>query len=325
MGVYGYLEEYAGLPVFTFNCETVAPDGGDDEDGEDGDGQPRPELPAAADAAWYVGTIFDEEPFADTFARFLGMVDTTEVTALVIGYWGASYDQNTADPVALLTEAAASFPKLKALFVGDIPGDQSEISWIEHGDISPLFEAFPGLERFEIRGAQDLTLAPIKSDVLRRLRFESGGLPAAVVQAVAASDLPNLEHLDLWLGEGNYGGDATVADLAPILAGERLPALRHLGLEDAEIQDEIAAAVAGAPIVARLESLSLAMGILTDQGAEALLSGQPLTHLRALDLHHHFLTDAMMERVKAALPGVEVDLDDQETTDDDWRYVAVSE
>ncbi|WP_308212416.1 hypothetical protein [Actinomadura madurae] len=145
------------------------------------------------------------------------------------------------------------------------------------------------------------------------------------MRAVGASDLSNLEHLDLWLGEDGYGGDSTVADLAPLLSGERLPALRHLGLEDSEIEDEIAAAVAGAPVVARLESLSLAMGILTDQGAEALLSGQPLTHLRRLDLHHHFLSDAMMERVRAALPGVEIDLDHQETNDTDWHYIAVSE
>ncbi|MGP4023695.1 STM4015 family protein [Actinomadura sp. 3N407] len=309
MGVHQHLDEYAGLPVFRFNEET----GPDDE------------RPRAGEAAWYVGTCFEAEPFTDVFARFLQTVDTTEITALVIGYWGASYEDNVADPVALLTEAAASFPKLRSLFFGDITGEESEISWIEHSDISPLFAAFPGLERFEIRGAGGLVLEPIKSERLKVLRFESGGLPAGVVGAVAASELPELEHLDLWLGVEDYGGDATVADLAPILSGERLPALRHLGLEDSEIQDEIAAAVAGAPVVARLESLSLAMGTLTDRGAEALLSGQPLTHLRRLDLHHHFLSDAMIGRVKASLPGVEVDLDEQEAPDDDWFYAAVTE
>ncbi|CNE38645.1 Ran GTPase-activating protein (RanGAP) involved in mRNA processing and transport [Mycobacterium tuberculosis] len=320
MGVYQHLDEYAGLPVATFN-EDTAPDrghpGADPVTGE--------ELPAAGEAAWYVGTSFDEEDFAGVFARFLRTVDTAEVTALIIGYWGASYDSGAADPVDILTEAAASLPKLRALFLGDITGEESEISWIEHSDITPLFTAFPGLERLDVRGSQGLLLDPVESDRLTVLRFESGGLPAGIVRAVAASELPNLEHLDLWLGEDNYGGDATVADLAPLLGGERLPALRHLGLEDSEIQDEIAAAVAGAPVVARLESLSLAMGVLTDQGAEALLAGQPLTHLRRLDLHHHFLSDAMIERVKASLPGVEVDLDDQERPDGDWRYIAVSE
>nr|BFE77740.1 hypothetical protein GCM10020093_003410 [Planobispora longispora] len=146
-------------------------------------------------------------------------------------------------------------------------------------------------------------LRPVRHESLRVLRFESGGLPGHVVRATGACDLPALEHLEMWLGVERYGGDATAADLEPILSGERLPALRHLGLQDSAMQDEIAAAVATAPVVARLESLALSMGVLTDEGAEALLSGQPLTHLKRLDLHHHFLSDAMTERVRAALPG----------------------
>ncbi|NDU74106.1 leucine-rich repeat domain-containing protein [Actinomadura sp. DSM 109109] len=325
MAIYERLEEYVGLPVATFN-EATGTEEEDDGRGAGVDPVTGQDFPPASEAAWFVGTSFDDEPFGDVFARFLEAVDTTEVTALLIGYWGASYDNDdVADPVALLCGAAASFPKLRSLFLGEITAEEAEISWIEHGDITPLFAAFPGLERLEVRGAQDLVLDPVRSEALKVLRFESGGLPARIVRAVGASDLPNLTRLDLWLGEANYGGDATVADLAPFLSGERLPALRHLGLEDSEIQDEIAAAVAGAPVVARLESLSLAMGVLTDQGAEALLSGQPLTHLRELDLHHHFLSDAMVERVRAALPGVEVDLDGQEKPDGDWHYIAVAE
>ncbi|TDD73262.1 leucine-rich repeat domain-containing protein [Actinomadura darangshiensis] len=324
MAIYEHAEEYVGLPVATFNEDTGTDDDGDGR-GTAADPVTGDDFPPAGEAAWFVGTSFDEEPFAELFARFLRTIDTAEITALIIGYWGASYDDGAADPVALLTEAAASFPRLRSLFLGEITAEEAEISWIEHADITPLFAAFPELERFEVRGAQGLVLDPVKSDRLKVLRFESGGLPARIVRAVGSSELPNLEHLDLWLGEDNYGGDATVADLAPFLGGERLPALRHLGLEDSELQDEIAAAVAGAPVVARLESLSLAMGVLTDQGAEALLSGQPLTHLRKLDLHHHFLSDGMVERVKAALPGVEVDLGDQEKPHGDWHYIAVSE
>ncbi|WP_141583201.1 STM4015 family protein [Actinomadura sp. WMMA1423] len=326
MAIYEHLEEYVGLPVATFNEDTGTDEEEDDGRGAGADPVTGADFPPAGEAAWFVGTSFDEEPFDAVFRRFTETIDTTEVTALIIGYWGASYESDDfPDPVALLTGAAASFPRLRSLFLGDITGEEAEISWIEHSDITPLFAAFPDLERFDVRGAQGLVLDPIRSERLKVLRFESGGLPARIVRAVGASDLPNLEHLDLWLGEENYGGDTTVADLAPFLSGERLPNLRHLGLEDSEIQDEIAAAAAGAPVVARLESLSLAMGILTDQGAEALLAGQPLTHLRKLDLHHHFLSDAMVERVRAALPGVEVDLDDQEKPDGEWHYIAVSE
>jgi len=73
---------------------------------------------------------------------------------------------------------------------------------------------------------------------------------------------------------------------------------------DSEIQDEICAAIATAPVVARLSGLDLGMGVLTDDGAEALLSGQPLTHLTALNLSHHYFTGPMAERVRAALAPV---------------------
>ena len=289
MTVGEHLSEFDGLPIVDF-AQAV-------EQGE--------ALPPPASAAWRIATHFDGSPFEELLKDFLEKVDTSQVTSLVIGYWGASYDTGSVSVTSLLVDAAGRLPNLRALFLGDIVMEESEISWIEHSEITSLFKVFPGLTRFEVRGAQGLTVDPIQSENLKVLRFESGGLPAGVVRAVAASDLPNLEHLDLWLGVDDYGGDATVADLAPILGGERLPALRHLGLEDSQIQDEVAAAVAGAPVVARLESLSLAMGMLTDEGAEALLSGQPLTHLKRLDLHHHFLSDGMVARIQAALPGVD--------------------
>lgn len=308
MTVDEHLTRYAGLPVHDFGPDTE-PAG----------------LPAAGSVAWRVGTRFEEAGFEDVLRRFLATVDAAQVTALIIGYWNMSYEAKESYPVDPLVAAADRFPALRSLFLGDIVMEESEISWIEHSDIGPVLAAFPELERFGVRGGSGLALDPIRSERLRELRFEAGGLPGHVVRAVAASDLPGLTELELWLGIDEYGGDATAADLAPILSGERLPALRHLGLQNSELQDEIAAAVASAPIVARLESLSLSMGVLTDEGAEALLSGQPLTHLRRLDLHHHFLSDAMMERIRAALPGVEIDLDEQEEPDEDWRFVAVSE
>ncbi|WP_199747916.1 STM4015 family protein [Actinomadura sp. WAC 06369] len=306
-----HLDEYAGLPVERFG-------------GRDAAGAP---ASSAGRAAWRVAVDGGEE-FGDAWARFRRAVDTTQVRALVIASWGRERIRRLY-PVPWIAEAAADLPNLRSLFLGDITVDEAEMSWIKHADVTPLLRAFPKLERLDVRGSDGLVLEPVEHAGLRTLRFESGGLPASVVRAVGASELPNLERLDLWLGEDYYGGDATPADLAPILAGERLPSLRHLGLEDSEIQDEIAEAVASAPVVARLESLSLAMGVLTDRGAEALLAGQPLTHLRKLDLHHHFLSEDMMRRVAEALPGAEVDLRDRREPDEGDEepefYVAVSE
>jgi hypothetical protein len=283
---------------------------------------------AAGEVAWRIReTMRQEDPhFTELFERLLDEVDSTRIRAIIVGAWGHS-DVSADLPIGLLVEAAPRLPALEAIFLGDYDFDELELSWISQADVTPLLTAYPRLKRLDVRGSDGLELTPVTHTALETLRFESGGLPASVVRAVGESTLPALRHLELWLGEENYGGDSGPEDWAAILAGEGLPALRHLGLQDSERQDEVAAAVAGAPIVPRLESLDLSMGILTDEGAEALLSGQPLTHLKRLNLRHHYLSDKMMERISAALAGVEVDLSDRQDEDEDdgWRYIEVSE
>lgn len=267
-----------------------------DPDAEVGD------LPRAP--AWHVSAPVLEPPgFHEVFESFVQSVDTAGVTVLSLGFTGF---EGRAAAISLL-EVAERFPRLQALFLGN----EGDFAWIEQTDVTPVLKSFPGLERLDVRGKSGLQLHPFSHAALKTLRFESCCLPADVVRAVAASDLPGLEHLDLWLGIPGgleYPAVADESDLGPILSGERLPALRSLGLENSLIQDEIAAAVASAPVVARLRSLSLALGTLTDRGAESLLHGQPLTHLKRLDLHHHYLSDRMMERLRAAHPRTDVDL-----------------
>jgi hypothetical protein len=285
MTVSKHLAEFAGLQVVEF----------------DPDERPEP----GGRVAWKLRTESQGESFDEIFARFLDAVDTATVTHLVVGYWGASYDETNCDPVALLVNEASRLPNLTALFLGDIISEEAEITWIELPDVAPLLRACPGLEWLGIRGGLGLALSPLSSTTLKVLQVQSGSLHVPVVRAVSASDLPNLQTLELWLGTRMYGADVTIADLAPFLSGDQFPALTRLGLMDSEIQDEICAAVATAPVIARLSELDLSMGVLTDDGAEALLSGQPLAHLVKLDLSHHYFTEPMAERVRAALAPVE--------------------
>ncbi|MFE6051292.1 STM4015 family protein [Kitasatospora sp. NPDC056446] len=326
MTVNDHIEQFHGLPVFDF-VGALEEAGGQDGPAALG-------LPDAAAAAWRINLDYDSEStFAERWQQFLDTVDTERVTAVVIGQWAPDEPDSFREPMEAVVAAAGRLPALRALFVGDITFEQCEISWIQQCDITPLLTAFPQLTELVVRGASEdwddkgggLALKPLRHEALKALRFEAGGLPGSVVRSVAGCDFPALERLELWLGVENYGGTSTMADLAPFLDGTRFPALRHLGLQNSEFEDDIAAAVAHAPVVARLESLSLAMGVLTDQGATALLEGQPLTHLRSLDLHHHFLTDEMQQRLRQALPGVEVDLSEPGKPDDRWRYVAVAE
>jgi hypothetical protein len=146
-----------------------------------------------------------------------------------------------------------------------------------------------------------------------------------VVRAVGRADLPALEHLELWLGTEQYGADTTVADLKGIFAGKGLPALRYLGLRNSEIADAIARALARAPVLERIEVLDLSLGNLGDEGAEALLANPGVARLKKLDIHHHFVSDALMAQLDAL--GIEVDVSDPEEPDEDdrGRYIAVSE
>jgi hypothetical protein len=311
-----HLTEFHGLPVFDL------PDAGSVDP-----------LPEPGAVAWRLSCEYDgPEDFDGVWQRFLASVDTTRVKALV---FGASWREDLSTPdldeqVRVLAEAAERFPQLRAFFLCDMVSEEMEISWIEQADIAPVLRAYPALEELGGRGWHT-EFSPVEHRALRVLRLEAGGVSGAVPRGIGASELPALERLELWLGTEEYGGNSTVDDLAALLDGSRFPALRHLGLQNSDIQDAIAAVIAQAPVVPALETLSLSMGVLTDTGAEALLTGQPLTHLGRLDLHHHFLSDEMILRIRQALEpaGVTVDLSEQEKPSGHggrlWHYVAVGE
>ncbi|MCX2180302.1 STM4015 family protein [Streptomyces sp. SKN60] len=324
MTIGNYLRVFHDLPVFEF----PAP-GGKAEAAE------QSELPDPAAVAWRLSAPTYAEPedeeWEQLFPRFLDTVDTAKVRAVVVGGWDEAYENSSAAIVEALVAAKDRLPALEAVFLGDMLSEDCEISWIVQSDVTPLLAAYPGLVTLAVRGASELAFPPLRHEGLRRLVVQTGGLPAAVVRDIGACDFPALEHLELWLGRDDYGNDTTPADLEPILSGTRLPALRYLGLRNSDTQDEVVAAVASAPVVARLEELDLSMGELTDQGAEALLAGQPLTHLKRLDLSHHFLSEETAERVTAALAphGVAVDVSDRQVPDEYngeiYRYTAVGE
>ncbi|BBC38990.1 uncharacterized protein SGFS_102840 [Streptomyces graminofaciens] len=322
MTIGDHLREFHDLPAFTFPDSVKGP--------EDAAGLPNPES-----VAWRVAveSYESDEEWEDAFGRFLASVDTTKVRALVVGAWSDAYDNGPEKIIEALVAAKDRLPALRALFLGDIVMEECEISWINQGDVSPLLNAFGELEEFGVRGGQGLVFPAVRHERLRTLTVETGGMPVEAVRGVAASELPALVKLDLWLGTSEYGGDSEVADLAPILAGTRLPALRHLALRNSEMQDDICTALAAAPVVARLAVLDVSMGVLTDDGATALLTGQPLTHLITLDLHHNYLSAAIRDRLRDSLEAegvqVDVDPDDAESDEEDdgtvWRFVAVGE
>ncbi|WP_444962528.1 STM4015 family protein [Nocardiopsis sp. M1B1] len=333
------LTEFAGLPVVEFpasgtteeRLEQIRRQGGD------------PQAPASV--AWRLRTSdgarrVREEGCEEHVARFLSMVDTAQVRALVIGAWGYPAQGGPEAFLEALIEHADKLPNLRSVFVGDIEMTESELSWISQSDLAPLVAAFPRLEELTVKGADGmrgrLGLHVPSHASLRSLTLQSGGLPGRVVREVASSGLPALEHLELWLGVWDYGGDTYPQDLAPALSGEVFPRLRYLGVRNAEGADGWIPALAEAPAVKHLEVLDLSLGIFTDRGARELVDrAEAFSGLRRLDLHHHFLSEEMEERVRAAFAGtgVEIDLSDrlepEQDEDDDedepYYYTAAAE
>lgn len=266
-----------------------------------------------------------EQTAVDLFRELLGTGSADRLSGLIIGMWGSEmYENPPAEIVEALAAAGDQLPNLRALFLGEMTFEENEISWIQQTDVSALWDAFPRLEIFCVRGSNGLSLGKMKMNHLRQLTIECGGLPKSVLAEVAAAQLPVLEHLELYLGTENYGWDGSASDLAPILSGKLFPKLKYLGLRDSEIADDVAKAVAKSPLLERIEVLDLSLGTLSDEGGEALLAAPALKKLKKLDLHHHYLSDEVAERFRGL--GIEVNLDDaQGDGDAEDRYVSVSE
>lgn len=280
--------------------------------------------PDIANAVYRLALDYDDSTqITDLIDEFLGRVDKTQLDALVIGSWGAPQEDGADGIIAKLAGLAAELPQLRALFIGDMTYEECEISWIIQGNYTPLLNAFPQLEVLRIRGSTDLVIEPFTHRALRSLTIECGGLPAEVAQGLAASSMPNLAHLELWLGTEDYGFSGDVALYRSLLDALLTPQLQYLGLRNAEIADELAQWLAGHEPVGRLKTLDLSLGTIGDSGAQALYQSHYVPQLECLNLSHHYIS-AQWQAELRTLP-LQVILDDPEEEDEGDRYVAVGE
>jgi hypothetical protein len=307
MGIYQHAELFLGKPVVEYTTEIGITD--------------------PIESSYRLSVNYDSEhTIIDLLSQFLADANVSKIASLTIGQWDAE-DASSEAVVKFLADVSQKLPNLTALFIGDINGDEYEISWIQQCDLSPLWNAYPQLEYLRVRGNEGLSFGEIKLDRLKTLIVETGGLSVERVREICESYLPQLEHLELWLGTDDYGGDTTVEDLAPILSGTLFPYLQYLGLRDSIIADRVAMAVATSTILVRIKVLDLSLGNLGDIGAAALLASPFINQLEKIDLHHHYISEELIKNLEQL--SIEVDVSDvqapEEYDDEQHRYVAVSE
>jgi len=306
------ITEFAGLPVVSYDPETG--------------------LSAPDRQAYRISVDWEAheegKDFSDLLGPLLEEAAVGELTALIIGDWGGTGQGNDAAPVVeALVASSERLAGLRSLFLGEMTYEESEISWINQTDVGPLFAAFPQLQELWIRGGNGLSLGRPRHDRLRKLVIQTGGLPGSVVRELGAAHLPDLEHLELWLGDGGYGRTVTAEDLEPILTKGLFPKLKYLGLRNDDTADATAQLVANASIVGQLEVLDLSLGTLSDEGALALVKCPLLRSVRRLEISHHYVSEAVVEQLKQC--GPEIDASDRQEPDvwsgEYHRYCSVSE
>ena len=236
------------------------------------------------------------------------------INKVVIGCWGNTWEDSCQTVIDNLIAHAGEFSHITGLFIGDMDYEECEVSWIIQGNYGKLWTAMPWLKELTIKGSQDLVLGEISHDNLESLTIICGGLPVSVIQSIQKAKLPNLKKLLLYIGSDYYGFDGDRDTVANLLENMDFPKLKYLGITDSEIQDELAEVVVNSRYMDQIETLDLSNGTLTDKGGELILKKVPACpNIKKLDLHYHYLSDGMMEKLKA-LP-VEIDLDEKNEPD----------
>ena len=217
-----------------------------------------------------------------------------ELTELIIGEWGGTWENDCQELLDGIVENADRFSHITSLFVGDMDSEECEVSWIMQGDYSKLWTAMPQLKELTIKGSMDLVLGEICHEGLESLTIICGGLPESVIKEIQSAKLPNLKKLLLYIGIDAYGFDGSADTVKNLLANSDFPKLEYLGIEDSEIQDELTQVVLESKYMKQIHTLDLANGSLTDKGGELLLEKLPAyPNIKKLDLHYNYLSDQM--------------------------------
>jgi hypothetical protein len=267
----------------------------------------------------------DSVSVAERLDTLLRQDGADRLTGLIIGAWsGACTGDDAAEIVQTLADEAPRLPNLTALFLGEMTYEECEISWINQTNVTAVLGAYPILEVLRIRGGNGLSFSPIRHEGLRELAIETGGLSRSTLREIFLCEFPHLAHLELLLGEENYGFDGDVDDLQPLLSGQLFPELKFLGLMNSEIADEIAAVVVNSPIVERIDVLDLSMGNLTDEGVRSLWALPKSTKLQRVNISHHFASPNLVGQLRNRI-SAEVVADDPQEPEDEWRPIVHAE
>jgi hypothetical protein len=167
------------------------------------------------------------------------------------------------------------------LHIGEASLECNQMSWIDHGDhYGQLIRDNP-MCHFLSSGNNLTTLNGAVSSHLVSLIIVTGGIKQELLKSLLTeTDLPNLSHLDLWLGLIYYSDmirSAMFRFMRDTLLSESengyFPRLRYLGLRNSEQIDALSKLIPYAAITRRIQTLDLSNGTLSAFGVYRLIIG----------------------------------------------------
>ena len=271
---------------------------------------------------------YGEEDFegkvADILEELLHHPSGRFLTELTLVWNGDPNEDDLQDLLDILAKKAPA--TLRKLHIGDFKfhGVETEISWYHVGKLGKVWKALPNLTHLIVQGGE-FDLGAIELPNLVSAAFKTGGLSKASAKAIAGAIWPKLEELEVWYGDDNYGGDATIKDVQPLLDRTDLKALKKLGIKNTQFTDELCRVLPGSKLVKQLTQLDLSMGCMTDEGAGMLAAGKAnLQHLAELNVEENYLTKAGIAKLKGCAKAVSAD-EQRDDEDPEYRHPAVGE
>ena len=164
-------------------------------------------------------------------------------------------------------------PALRSLYLGDFHGEETELNWSDLGNLEPIWGAVPNLETLRLKSGS-LKVGSIVLPHLKHFELVTGGMNAKTATAIANASWPSLEKLSTQIGPGDGGSSVKTSHLQPILDGDGLPRLTHLGITNFNETHKLIDPLASSKILPQLAELDLQMGTLGDESIARLFAVQ---------------------------------------------------
>jgi hypothetical protein len=229
--------------------------------------------------------------------RLLNMKYLSQIRRLDIMDWN-SMKISFQPIINELTRVTDFLKHIEALDVAD--NEICQLNHITLGDFTPLLKTWSTLKYLDLKGSKDLSLTSLTHYHLRSITIVACHLTVDFLPQIFKCNMPNLIHLDLYLGDmspSDYRAlrhwieiKRALSSLFTQKENGIFPSLLYLGLQNSKQIDDFLDIIVSSALIKRIFWLNISKGCLGDVGATQLLKLKDIdTCLRSISIEHHYI------------------------------------